>query len=123
LFNFLWTFSLDENRPTSASKSDQKKGKSDGTTGRSTSVNPRRSATGMSIGLFYPQKMTFFFWIDQTRTTGNTRGKKLAGGGISSSKKSISMVKEEDEHTIEGVNINQTIQFIFMYIRNEISST
>ncbi|CAF2496601.1 unnamed protein product [Rotaria sp. Silwood2] len=73
----------DENRPPSASKADQKKGKSDGTGGRSSSVNPRRSSG------------------NQGRASAHGRKKKLAAGVGGSSKKNISIVKEEDENTVD----------------------
>ncbi|CAF1152974.1 unnamed protein product [Rotaria sordida] len=73
----------DENRPPSASKTDQKKGKIDGTSSRSSSINPRHSST------------------DQGKTSAQARKKKLVPGAGSSSKKNISSVKEEDEDTID----------------------
>ncbi|CAF1194477.1 unnamed protein product [Rotaria sordida] len=72
-----------ENRPPSASKTDQKKGKIDGTSSRSSSINPRHSST------------------DQGKTSAQARKKKLVPGAGSSSKKNISSVKEEDEDTID----------------------
>ncbi|CAF1184041.1 unnamed protein product [Rotaria sp. Silwood1] len=77
------TESGDENRPPSANKTDQKKGKSDGTAGRSSSVNPHRSSS------------------DQGRGSAHGRKKKLTPGAGSSSKKNISIVKEEDEDIID----------------------
>ncbi|CAF3487993.1 unnamed protein product [Rotaria sp. Silwood1] len=74
---------FDENRPPSANKTDQKKGKSDGTAGRSSSVNPHRSSS------------------DQGRGSAHGRKKKLTPGAGSSSKKNISIVKEEDEDIID----------------------
>ncbi|CAF5203923.1 unnamed protein product, partial [Rotaria magnacalcarata] len=72
----------DENRPPSDSKSDQKKGKTDGITARSASVNPRRSS-------------------EPGKAATNARKKKLVPGAGNTSKKSISMVKEEDEDAID----------------------
>ncbi|CAF1330518.1 unnamed protein product [Rotaria magnacalcarata] len=73
----------DENRPPSDSKSDQKKGKTDGITARSASVNPRRSSG------------------EPGKAATNARKKKLVPGAGNTSKKSISMVKEEDEDAID----------------------
>lgn len=42
-------FTSDENRPPSANKSDQKKGKSDATVNRSVSLNSRRQSNGIII--------------------------------------------------------------------------
>jgi hypothetical protein len=44
--------------------------------------------------------------LDQTRAPANVRGKKLPPS-VSSSKKNISVVKEEDEDIIEEVNISK----------------
>ncbi|CAM2720587.1 unnamed protein product [Rotaria socialis] len=73
----------DENHPSSDSKSDQKKGKTDGVTARSASVNTRRSSG------------------EPGKAATNARKKKLVPGAGNTSKKNISMVKEEDEDAID----------------------
>ncbi|CAF3780271.1 unnamed protein product [Rotaria socialis] len=84
----------DENHPSSDSKSDQKKGKTDGVTARSASVNTRRSS-------------------EPGKAATNARKKKLVPGAGNTSKKNISMVKEEDEDAIDEVIAFNLLTYAF----------
>ncbi|CAF4488004.1 unnamed protein product [Rotaria socialis] len=85
----------DENHPSSDSKSDQKKGKTDGVTARSASVNTRRSSG------------------EPGKAATNARKKKLVPGAGNTSKKNISMVKEEDEDAIDEVIAFNLLTYAF----------
>ena len=68
-------------------------------------MNPRHPPTGI-FGIFFLKSIIIH--LDQTRAPANARGKKLPPS-VSSSKKNISVVKEEDEDVIEEVNISNNI--------------
>jgi hypothetical protein len=116
--SFFYLILLDENRPPSELKGDLKRGRNEGTSSRSTTLNPpsatgttsRRTAanTSNTNSKDSGNKKSFLnikslFCTDQPRTSAPARVKKMATAVSAATKKNISIVKEEDENTFGEV--------------------
>jgi hypothetical protein len=65
----------------------------------------------------------FFIRLDQSRTTGTARVKKIAAVVSATSKKNISIVKEEDENKSGEVKNFFKFSFFFLLINHKITCT